>query len=214
MLTPFYTLIQSYGLKVKGIIHVGAHFGEEHEQYQQNGVEDIIFIEPCKPAFEKLIERVGDVYTIVCINKACGGYTGRASMYVETANNGQSNSLLQPFLHVTQYPNIVFDRSEDVQIDLLDNIYADCMNFAIESSVIHNMLVMDTQGFEMGVLTGANKTLEQIDYVYTEVNRAELYKDCTRIEALDTMLFEFERVNTNWAGGTWGDALYIRKTLK
>jgi hypothetical protein len=47
----------------------------------------------------------------------------------------------------------------------------------------------------------------------TEVNRAELYKGCARIEDLDMFLsqYGFERVETTWDGGTWGDAFYVKR---
>ena len=35
---------------------------------------------------------------------------------------------------------------------------------------------MDVQGYELEVLKGATKTLEQVDYVYCEVNRDEVYE--------------------------------------
>lgn len=46
----------------------------------------------------------------------------------------------------------------------------------------------------------------------TEVNRKELYKMCPMIEDIDSFLLDFDlkRVETDWIGGTWGDALYIR----
>jgi FkbM family methyltransferase len=80
-------------------------------------------------------------------------------------------------------------------------------------SALYNTLVMDVQGFEDRVLKGATQTLNQIDYIYTEVNRDEVYENCARVEQLDEYLTDFTRVETNWGGGTWGDAWYIRKSL-
>ncbi len=62
---------------------------------------------------------------------------------------------------------------------------------------------------------GAIKTLNGIDYIIAEVNLAEVYKDCAKVDELDKFLgeFDFVRKDTNFAGMTWGDALYIRKSL-
>jgi hypothetical protein len=62
-------------------------------------------------------------------------------------------------------------------------------------------------------LKGGIKTLATIDYILTEVNRDELYENCTRIEQLDSFLetLNFQRVETHWEGGTWGDAFYLKK---
>ena len=47
----------------------------------------------------------------------------------------------------------------------------------------------------------------------TEVNRDVVYKGCPMVEELDEYLkvYGFERFETFWAGGTWGDAFYIKK---
>ena len=57
---------------------------------------------------------------------------------------------------------------------------------------------MDVQGGELNVLLGASSTLEKIQYVLTEVNTVELYKNCARIEDLNYFLgkynFKFEKI--------------------
>jgi hypothetical protein len=133
----------------------------------------------------------------------------RSKMFVEAQNKGMSSSLLRPALHVTQYPWIVFDNFEFVNVDTLDHVV---QQNNLSKSI--NMINMDVQGFELNVLYGAIKTLEQIDYIYTEVNRAELYEGGARVEGLDSFLSGFDRVETEWVGETWGDALYIRKNKK
>lgn len=55
-------------------------------------------------------------------------------------------------------------------------------------------------------------TLPYIQYIMSEVNREYMYKNCPLVDELDEYLFQFkfQRKETNWAGETWGDALYIR----
>jgi hypothetical protein len=87
----------------------------------------------------------------------------------------------------------------------LDNISFDREYF--------NMINIDVQGYELEVFKGGVNTLETVDYIMTEVNRAEVYENCPLIEELDDFLnkFNFTRVETTWDGVTWGDALYIKK---
>lgn len=200
-------------MSITGVIHVGAHFGQEYASYKAANIRSIIFIEPCKSAFNRLVKNVGLESGVICINSACGLEKNKAEMYIEYANKGMSNSLLKPLLHLEQYPDIKFSDTEIVDVDTLDNMvsYLDsAMSFDRRDL---NMLVMDVQGYEHTVLRGAVSTLRNIDYIYTEVNRAELYEGCARVETLDAFLIEFTRAHTNWGGNTWGDALYIRKSL-
>ena len=75
---------------------------------------------------------------------------------------------------------------------------------------------MDTQGYELEVLKGGVNTLNQIEYIYTEVNQVEVYENNAMIGELDEFLnqYDMERVVTGWHGSqTWGDAFYIKRGL-
>lgn len=206
MLISLKQSITKHDLRITGAIHVGAHFGQEHHDYKAAGIRQVLFIEPCSKAFKVLQETFGNTPGVTLFNSACGEDFAIADMYVEQANQGMSNSLLKPDKHLTQYPSIQFTATEEVEVRPLDEITS-------HLATRGNLLVMDVQGFELEVLKGATQTLKQIDYIYTEVNRDEVYEGCARVEQLDDYLIDFTRVETNWGGGTWGDAWYIRKTL-
>jgi FkbM family methyltransferase len=206
MLLSLTDLIQKYSLKITGVIHVGAHIGQEIADYRKNNIKNIILIEPCKAAFQLLKNRYSSHHHITLFNCACAATDGEAEMYTETANNGQSNSLLQPIRHLEHYPNIVFTNKETVKVMRLDALTFDRAKY--------NLLNMDCQGAEGYVIIGGKQTLEHIDYVYTEVNEdaAQLYRNATGITHLDELLKDFQRVETSWTEQGWGDSLYVRKT--
>jgi hypothetical protein len=45
MLIDLKELVQKYDLKIKGIIHCGAHEAEESVLYKKIGIDDVIWIE-------------------------------------------------------------------------------------------------------------------------------------------------------------------------
>lgn len=200
-----------YGMDIKGIIHVGAHIGQEFEEYMTCLVKHVAFFEPCTPAYKKLeekfiIDRTALGFPEVDVKLfqvALGNYHGEAVMNVEKANEGQSNSLLEPAKHLEYYPSIEFGDQELVKVTLLDAVELNLLNY--------NMLNMDVQGYELEVLKGGSTMLKFIDYVYTEVNTQELYKGNATLAQLDEFLSEFDRVELNMTDVGWGDALYIRK---
>lgn len=206
MLLNLQQLIDTYHMRIKGIIHVGAHFGQEYPLYRDLGIPNIVFIEPCKNAYHKLRHMLLEkkAKNVITFNVACGADFDTGLMYTEKANMGQSNSLLQPALHAEQYPHIDFQGRETVDIVRLDSLNIDIHDY--------NMLVIDVQGYELKVLRGAVNFLPRIKYICTEVNRAELYKGCAQVTDLDAYLSEYSRVETTWPGNTWGDALYIHKS--
>ena len=74
----------------------------------------------------------------------------------------------------------------------------------IEADHPYNFLNMDVQGYELEVLKGGTTTLEKIDYVMTEVNRAEVYKKCAMIEELSCSLAQFNLLKLLNVGAVTG----------
>jgi len=198
-------LVQKYQVKIKGLIHVGAHYGQEYEIYQKLGIVDLIFFEPLSQNFEILKTYVGEKAKLFQL--ALGNENKKVKMYIESANNGMSSSILKPQKHLEQYPQIVFDTEEIVEMVRLDDFLSEKENY--------NFLTIDVQGYELEVLKGSRETLTSISGILTEVNRDELYENCAQVEQLDDFLnlYDFHRVETNWEGGTWGDAFYLKKAM-
>ena len=186
---------------VRGVLHIGAHFEEENSIYQELNYTNKVFFEPLKKNYKVLCENVKDS---VLYNLALGSEPSTKTMFVESANQGQSSSLLKPMLHLKQYPHITFPDREEVKVETLDNIPL--------GKGFYNFINMDVQGYELEVLKGATETLKHIDYLMCEVNRAEVYEGCCMIEEIDAFLLEYglERVEVNWEGRTWGDAFYVK----
>lgn len=208
MLLNFDDLVKKYHFKPKGVIHVGAHFGEEYTTYLSNDIKNIVFVEPCAMAFAELRRRLEFAGHTKLFNMALGDKTETAIMYTgdKTVNQGQSNSLLKPAKHLAIHPDVKFTGEEEVDVDTLDNLEL--------VGEPYDLLVMDCQGYEGKVLLGGRDTIKQINWVYTEVNFDEVYEGCTRVHELDEMLHEFKRVETGKiVGGCWSDAFYIRKSF-
>ena len=190
-------------MNIKGIIHVGAHYGEEISEYIDNGIQDIILFEPLVENFDILSKKVKTLNAnIEGYQVALGSKKGDATMYVSD-NEKQSSSVLKPKVHLTHHPHVKFPSTEDVEVHLLDDY----------NSKDYNFINMDVQGYELEVLKGGTKTLDHVDYVYCEVNRDEVYENNAYVEELDEFLsgYNMKRVETDWAGDIWGDALYIRE---
>jgi FkbM family methyltransferase len=202
MLKPLPNLISDFNLNIRGVIHIGGHRGQEYVYYKALGLTNIIFIEPQLDNFNILSTNVGAECSL--FNIALGNFEGEADMFTEVANQGQSSSLLQPHQHLSQYPDIIFDGKIKVGVTKLDLLPFDRASY--------NFINIDVQGYELEVFKGGIDTLNNIDYVYAEVNRAELYKGCALVDDIDEFLarYKFKRVGTWWDGVTWGDALYIK----
>ncbi len=211
MLLDFDKLIKKYNLKITGILHIGGHYGQEFKIYEKNGIKDIIFFEPVPSTFDILKKNLEG--KAILVNVALGNENKKVEMNIETFNLGQSNSILSPELHLIQYPDIRFNDKIEVEMirldDFISNLYSDIFSV---NSLKYNFINIDVQGYELEVFKGGKKTLENIHYIMTEVNRDEVYVNCAKIGDLDKYLgkYDFRRVETTWDGHTWGDAFYVK----
>ena len=207
MLISFSSLVHKYKIDVSGVIHIGGHIGQELPSYKNSNVENILIFEPQKGPFEKLSKVANELNfeNIILVNKALGNSNKNIEMICN--EDGLCSSILKPKIVLTQYPDIKFDRTEEVEMITLDSY------FAINQNHNYNFINMDTQGYELEVLKGASKTLEKIDAVYSEVNHAEVYENNALVQEIDEFLssYNLTRVETDWMGGTWGDAFYINQ---
>lgn len=206
MLLDFKKLVNKYNIKADGCIHCGAHHAQEHNEYVTAGIKKFVYIEPCATAFNVLKNKFSGHHHIHLFNVACGDIECEQIMYTGSQNEGQSNSLLKMKKHLQIHPGITLPNTELVNVKRLDSLGL--------ANKGYQLLVMDCQGFEGRIIIGATETLNQVNYVYTEVNRDEVYEGCTKVDELDKLLHDFTRVETgSWVGNAWSDALYIRKTL-
>ena len=205
MIIEINEIIKKYNMNISGVIHIGAHYGEEVPNYVKVGIENIVLFEPLKENFEVLKKNILPYsnFNIKKYQVALGNKSTSIIMNL-SSNNLESSSILKPKQHLNLYPDITFDRTEEVELQKLDDY--NCKNY--------NFINMDVQGYELEVLKGAKDTLNHIDYVYCEVNRDEIYEGNAYIEDIDKYLsnYNMKRVETSWwYDSDWGDALYIRQ---
>lgn len=193
-----------YDFDVRGVIHVGAHIGQEYDFYLETFGDGISthWFEPLPHIFSALEKRIGGMSGVSLYNVALGESDGVVDMYVDSENGGQSSSVLKPLAHTEIFSHISFDSRVSVDVRRLDDYgISDC-----------NMMVLDTQGFELSVLRGSVDTISKMDYIFLEFNTVEMYEGCPMLDDLDSFLspFGFERKQTWYTDGKWGDAFYMR----
>jgi FkbM family methyltransferase len=207
MIISLGSIIRKYDINISGVIHVGGHIGQEMQSYKDNNINNLIVFEPQKEPFAKLskVAKSMNFENLELHNVALGTENKTVEMHCNI--DGLCSSILKPKHVLVQYPDITFDSTETVEMVTMDSI--------IPEDHSYNFINMDTQGYELEVLKGATTTLNKIDYVYTEVNNTEVYENNAMIEDIDEFLksYNMTRVETDWIGGTWGDAFYINKDL-
>lgn len=205
MLLSFSELNKKYNLNITGIIHIGAHYGEEILEYLQNGIQNIVCFEPITKNYNELMSKIENIECNIKTHKLALGNDNKVVTMNLSSNDNQSSSILTPKAHLTNHPSVHFNGTEEVKMVKLDS-------FGYKK---YNFINIDVQGYELEVFKGSKNTLKNVDYIYCEVNRDEVYENNAYVEEIDEFLsqYNFKRVETNWAGGIWGDAFYIKDIL-
>jgi len=190
-----------YNLKVDGVIHIGAHYAEEHNTYKSLNIDNIVYFEPVSKTFKVLSERIIDAKLF---NFALGNENKQVEMFIEAADAYGCSSILEPS---SNYKDIEFSGKEIVEMRRLDDF-----NFTG-----YNFLNIDVQGYELEVLKGAEKTLHNIDYIMSEIHietplKPLDYIGAPKLNELITFLapYGFRLAAVNLDGISWGDGFFIK----
>jgi FkbM family methyltransferase len=208
VLIPVQELVKVFHVRPNGVLHVGAHLAEEapmYEEYGWQGSSKIYWVESQQVLAQELrIKLDNSIHDVKC---ATVWNASGLKLQFKHTNNSQSSSLLDLHIHSEKYPKIKVDNSYEVITSRLDDIcQLDKFDF----------VALDIQGAELKALEGMGELLNEVNWIYSEVNKVELYKDCALITDIDEFLgnLGFKRVATRWAFRSgWGDALWMRNEL-
>jgi FkbM family methyltransferase len=204
MILGFYKYCHKYDFtNVKGIIHVGAHYGGEYQEYIDffGSHINIHWFEPQKDIYNILFSNLGDKPNNYFYNYGLGSVKDQKKIWVSD-NKGESASFVKPKEHLEKYPHINFEESQLLEIRRLDY-------FPIKNC---NVLVIDVQGFELEVLKGSTEILKNIDHIFCEINNVEMYEGCPTLSDLCEFLsqYGFSLKEDYWGEGGWGDGYWSR----
>lgn len=204
MLIDFNTIVNKYD-KPKGIIHIGAHLMEERNDYISNGLDNTIWVE----ANPELYNILKNLYTNEIIYNHAITDIDNEIVNFNITNNGQSSSILDLDKHKIYHPHIYVEKIISVKTKRIDTLIKE-NDIDINN---YNFLNIDVQGAELLVIKSFGKLLNNIKYIYTEINTNSLYKNCALINEIDDYLegYRFKRVETFITAFEWGDALYIKE---
>lgn len=199
-------ILNHYGIKVTGVLHVGAHECEEMDFYKTLGLtpNDVTWLDAIPQKVEEARAKgMPNVYQALVTDK------DDELIKFNISNNVQSSSIFELGTHAVAHPEVVYTESIVAKSITIDT-FCDRNKINITKNNFWNL---DIQGAEFKALVGGEKCLAFAKVLYLEVNEDELYKGCTLKPMLDYYLESqgFKCVGQMMCGNTgWGDAIYIR----
>ena len=191
------------------LIHIGAHKGEEIPLYEQYNLDRVYLIEPiiyCEKVIQEKVRLLDNYYSF---NYALGSENKLSTIYLADGEDSGSSSLLAP-----RESEIKFSNSQQIEVKTFASLNLEKIE----------MVVIDTQGYEMEVLKGFDDHLTEINFFIVEFANYEGYINQPTYKHLNKFMKrqgfivvdQIKRINKPFPtidGGSFGDALYVNKTL-
>ena len=169
--------------EVRGVVHVGANDGRERATYVPLGLR-VLWVEPVPEVFAALQSNVGALPGHRAVQALITNQDG-AECELNVANNqGQSSSIFEMKDHKDIWPDVAYSRTLKMRTRTLDSLLRDEGVDAAD----YDALVMDTQGAELLVLQGAERSLRGFRYIKAEAADFESYAGCCQVRDLQAFL--------------------------
>jgi FkbM family methyltransferase len=215
----FARFLEKHDVAPRGVVHVGAHYGQELETYLACGFQRILYVEANPAVFARLLRHVAfwrdwlealdDRFglarrpQIEAIHCAAADRGGHAALHV--AEDDPLSSILAP-----SDPTIRLRGHVEVEQRTVDALL-DGLSWPPESI---SVLSVDAQGAEHLVLAGAPRLLRHVELVIVEVNYRPRYQDGATIDELERRMAAagFREVlrTRPWPDYPAGDAVFRR----
>jgi FkbM family methyltransferase len=198
---------------VRGVIHVGAHWGEERYLYAEHGLK-VVWIEPIPEVFAKLVDNIRSFPDQKAINALITNEDGALCTLHISNNSGLSSSILDLYLHKDIWPDVTFTHDISVRSTRLPTALADI------SLSEYDAMILDTQGTELLILQSATAILGGFKYIQVEAANFEAYRNRATVDTINTFLRQhgFRLLHKHLqigrdAGGEYFDLLFGRTRL-
>ena len=166
--------------KESGVLHLGAHTGQEINKYEQLGLK-VIWIEANPEIYARLRENLSAITNQKAYCALLSDQDGRElDFYISSGDAGSSS--IYEFGKDLGYPDLTMISSIKLESHRLDSV----LNLEDLSDFGH--WVIDVQGAELEVLKGAESSLISCRSMFIEVSTREVYIGGTSYNELRSFL--------------------------
>jgi len=208
MLFSVQSIAAKYKFTPKGVIHLGAHIGQEAEDYST--VKHVLWIEGNPDIMPELQENIGKYPGQIAYQALVSDKDGEAVDF-QITSNGQSSSMYDLDKMKTLFPTIGVVEKKPLKTKRLDTLFTE----KHLNPHHYDFVSVDVQGAEIKALEGMGKILKEINWICLEVNLVKFYAGTPLMHTVDKYLAKkgFKRIETNLKPRQWGDALYHREKI-
>ncbi|GEM_PF-414712 len=200
----------------KGVIHVGASYGQERDIYAAKGLP-VIWIEAIPTVFDQLQVNIAGYPNQRALNYLITNADGLTYDFHISNNDGFSSSIFELQEHKRVWPDVNYTGSIRLQSATLKTVIE---QHGIDLK-LYDTLILDVQGAELLALHGLGDLIDKFRFIRCEASEIPLYQRGCELKDLDGFFAErdFNRARTwkyidpnNEAASCLFEALYVKKS--
>ncbi len=182
-------VIEDAGYRPRGIVHVGAHKGQEVERYLSLEPKLIVWIEAEETwmsRLNKLVRSSPPATRQMALSALITERDGETKEFHRYSNKGLSSSLYRPAgLMESAWPGVA-PTGEVVR--MISSRLDTTLKAAGVSSADVDVLALDVQGAELSALKGAGEYLDGVEFVEVELSQVAYYEGAPLADEVETLL--------------------------
>ena len=167
----------------RAIIHVGANDGRERDLYARHSLS-VLWIEAIPQVFQILEKHLRGYQNQSAINALLTDTEGKAYDFKVSNNAGHSSSIYELGGHKELWPDVSYTST----IQLFSKTLAGVLRDAGRSMADFDALILDVQGAELLVLSGAGEALTKLRFIKAEASDFEAYLGACTVDSLSAFL--------------------------
>jgi FkbM family methyltransferase len=193
---------------IMGVVHIGAHYGEEAKEYREYNWP-VTWFEGHPEYATKLKDKLKDYVRQDSYEALLSDVDDEEVSFWVTKDEFAS-SILKPEIHQLRFPHAQISH----QVQLRTKRYDTFVEEQNLPQLNYHLLVLDVQGSELNVWNGMGKYQDCFNVIISEYSTVEYYKDGPRLHDLDNAYKGFKRVYPKDSDiREHGDSLYVREIL-
>jgi FkbM family methyltransferase len=205
--------LNEYIIKSTGVLHLGAHTGQEAGFYHSLN-KSVVWVEAIPNVFKQLTENISQYHNQEAINalitdlddqiynfNVSNNWNGVSSSIFEFGDYGSGENSLWPSLNLTMVNQI---QLTSIKLDsLFEKNNIDSKNY--------DFWVIDLQGAELLALKGSDNSIKNCNMIYAEISQKEVYKNGVLYKELKNFLNDKGFHPLNEPNEIHDDVLFIRR---
>ena len=192
---------------INSLAHLGANHAQGRQEYLDNGIEKILWVEAIPELANKLKFKLQNSAADLVLEGVLSDTTGDVVQFNIASNSSMSSSIFEFKEHTKMYPNISMMHKLRLTTTTLDDLLK-----STNTNFDYDIAVLDLQGAEIKALKGASTLMKRVKAVVVEVSKIELYSNAPLEEEVDYFLLlnNFKKTLASYTEYGWGEALYIK----